>query len=101
MTQKSHETSNLKWTFKSYNVPILSTFWKGSELQNGELNGDGFREFVSGLLVSDEALSLLGSTLHFLLLPWEIKAFRPTNQTSASSLSLHICSEVSMISSST
>lgn len=37
------------------------------------------------------AVSLLGSFLIFLWLPRAIRAFKPTNQTSASSLSLHIC----------
>ena len=61
-----------------------------STLPNGELKGELLRVYVLGLFDSEETASLLDSVLHLRGWPREINAFRPTNQTSASSLSLQI-----------
>lgn len=59
---------------------------------NGAIDGEFLRVRECGL--ADDTLSHIGSLLHFGLLLRLINALRPTNQTSASPLSLHICPSV-------
>ena len=66
------------------------TLKKGSGFPNGEMRGEFLWASALGLFASDDSLSFFMSTLHFRPLPLDMSAFRPTNQTSASSLSLHI-----------
>lgn len=67
-----------------------STFWMLSVLPKAELKGELLQVYVLGLFVPDEAQALLGSVLHLCWLQRDINVLRPANQTSASSLSLHI-----------
>lgn len=59
---------------------------------NGVMDGEFLR--VRVLRLSTDPLSDISSFLHLRQLSREINAFRPTNQTSASSLSLHIYPQV-------
>lgn len=55
---------------------------------NGVTVGEVFRIRARGL--SDDVLQFIVPSFHLLWVPRVINALRPTNQTSASSLSLHI-----------
>jgi hypothetical protein len=46
--------------------------------------------YALGLFASDKSPSFVVSSLFFQIWRFDISAFRPVNQTSASSLSLHI-----------
>ncbi len=67
-----------------------------SELPNGEVSGELFCAEAIGLLAS-EILSIFPSDLDFHIWEPEINASRPKNHTSASSLSLQICTEEYML----
>lgn len=78
----SNEEKNLNLSWGTFCVLLM--------LPNGELRGELLRVYVLGLLLPEEIPSLLDSVRNFRGLLREISVFRPANQTSASSLSLHI-----------
>lgn len=67
------------------------TWCRLSVLPNGEVKGELFR--VRAGLVASEVPRSLGSNLDFRNWAPATEALRPTNHTSTSSLSLHICTQ--------